>query len=36
MKEIKDFDTFNGTNGFIIVDGENQNTPGGKLKNSKL
>jgi len=32
MKEIKEFDTFNGTDGFIIVDGENQNTPGGKLK----
>lgn len=32
MKEIKEFDTFSGTDGFIIVDGETQNTPGGKLK----
>lgn len=32
MKEIKEFDTFSGTNGYIVVDGTDQNTAGGKLK----
>lgn len=30
MKNIKDFDTFSGTDGYLIVDGTNENTPGGK------
>jgi len=32
MKEIKEFDTFSGTNGYIVVDGTDQNTADGKLK----
>lgn len=30
MKNIKDFDTFSGTDGYLIVDGTDENTPGGK------
>ena len=32
MKEIKEFADFSGTNGYLIIDGEDQNTEGGKIK----
>ena len=32
MKEIKEFDTFSGTDGYVIVDGLDEKTPGGKIK----
>ena len=36
MKNIKDFDTFTGTDGYLIVDGTDENTPGGKKLLSDL
>lgn len=36
MKNIKDFDTFSGTDGYLIVDGTDENTPGGKKLLSEI
>lgn len=36
MKNIKDFNTFSGTDGYLIVDGLTNATPGGKIQLSKI